>query len=125
MSPQPGQLSLVWYECSCTTRMRVWNGRHWPPPLSLPCPSCGGAMSQTDLHLRSKHYYYEPHRGQPVLVNIDRALAEKIVDRRCRGKEVDPETREFLINDLVKDGRQPWLTLHGFEEDFDTEEKRK
>lgn len=125
MSAQPGQLSLLWYQCQCSTRMRVWNGRQWPAPLSLPCPSCGESMSLVDYHLRMKHYYYEPHRGQPVLVNITRELAEKIVGRRCRDKDVDDATKEFLINDLVGDGRKPWLTFHGFEENFDLEEKRK
>lgn len=118
MSHQPGQFSLLWYQCSCGARMRVWNSRRWPPPLSLGCPSCGGRTSITDRHLDMKHYYYVPHHGQPVLVDITRELAEKIVERRCRGKDVDPETREFLINDLHRDGRQPWLTYHGFEEDF-------
>lgn len=62
---------LMWYECPCGHRERIWNSREGVTPFCLPCPSCGeGSLRHVEWNRDEEATNHVPHFGQRIFVNL-------------------------------------------------------
>lgn len=94
---------LMWYECSCGHRERIWNSRDGVTPFGCGCPSCGGTMKHRYFGADEYAPKYNLLTGQRFWRDGTPDEAEAIMRRRIEklrdNYPLNPGDEERLISE--------------------------
>ena len=110
--------SLLWYECNCGHRERIYNEADADCPTVIECPSCGTpTLQQSSFHLDQHVPKYEPNLGQRVFSTLDAESAESAAKAQIKSKHGTTRGRhkaiEALSANLLKIGSV--LRINGYQ----------
>jgi hypothetical protein len=114
--------ALMWYECACGHRERIWNSRDGVTPFGISCPSCGGyELHHVAWNLDDCQPDFKPHRGQRYFASGTADEAVAIIEARFKhakehhGHDVPPHVAEALrkaARDQADEWSPGWPIIH-------------